>query len=693
MSFLPTFLSWQSAAIAAALAIPALLLLYFLKLRRKQHDIASTFLWKKSVQDLQVNSPFQRLRRNLLLLLQALVLLAILLAYARPVSFQTIKPGAMNIILIDRSGSMQTKDVDGASRFEAARKKAREIIDAMPRDARAAIIAFDASAEVVQPFSTDRVVLRRAVESITPTDGPTRLQTALQLADAAMAIDPAQLRAGTQAADIYILSDGRVRDADALSTLGTVRYIPIGHPQTPNLAIVAMSARRNYESPTDVQVFARLANFGPEPVRADVVLSISPIDPATPGVDRFVTQQVRQTAQILPARWTEDQRREAEKSGLTARDSVEFRVELTTAAVIRIEHKISSGSATNASDVTDALSIDDIAHVVVPPPKPLSIALVTEGNYFLERAVSSLGAADLKIISPGEYERNVPTTHDVIFFDRITPSQLPDTGAFVYFGCLPPGTPVTQQADVQSQLPLFFTDETVLDWKRDHPLLRGLNIGRLFIAESMRLSLPPEAEIVIEGRQGPLAALYRADRRTHLVVGFDLLQSNWPLRETFPYFLFNTLQFLAASSELNLRESFQPGDAPRLPRSAIARIKPTTEALTLLGPDGPTRIRVNAAETASATTADLTLPVFARVGLYRTEPEVPGYERIAVNLLDETESDILPSNTPPGSVGTAVAVSGEEQKQRQEWWWWLIAVGALPLLMIEWWIYTRRLHA
>ncbi len=693
MSFLPTFLSWQSAALAAAIAVPALLLLYFLKLRRKQHDIASTFLWKKSVQDLQVNSPFQRLRRNLLLLLQALVLLAILLAYARPVSFQTIKPGAMNIILIDRSGSMQARDVDDASRLDEARQKAREIIDAMPRDARAAIIAFDASAEVVQSFSTDRAMLRRAVDSITPTDGPTRLQTALQLADAAMAIDPAQLRAGTQAADIYILSDGRVRDADSLSTFGTVRYIPIGNPQTPNLAIVALSARRNYESPTDVQIFARLANFGPDPVRADVVLSISPIDPASPGVDQFVTQQVRQTAQILPARWTEDQRREAEKNGITARDSVEFRVELTTAAVIRIEHKISSGTSANASNITDALPIDDVAHVVVPPPKPLSIALVTEGNYFLERAVSALGAADLKILTPDQYLKDVPTVHDVIFFDRIRPTQLPEAGAFVYFGSLPPGTPITQTTDVQSQLPLFHTDETVLDWKRDHPLLRGLNIGRLFIAESMRLNLPPEAEIIIEGRQGPLAALYRAERRTHLVVGFDLLQSNWPLRETFPYFLFNTLQFLATSSELNLRESFQPGDAPRLPRSAVSRITPAPESITLVGPEGPTRIRIDAPGTAQTGAADIVLPVFRRVGLYRTDPEIPSYERLAVNLLDENESDILPSNTPPGSVGTMIAASGEEQKQRQEWWWWLIAVGALPLLMIEWWIYTRRLHA
>jgi Aerotolerance regulator N-terminal. len=73
---------WQWAIMAA---LPVLLvLLYFLKLKRHPVEVPSTYLWKKSIEDLHVNSIWQRLRRNLLLFLQLLVLLLAIFALLIP---------------------------------------------------------------------------------------------------------------------------------------------------------------------------------------------------------------------------------------------------------------------------------------------------------------------------------------------------------------------------------------------------------------------------------------------------------------------------------------------------------------------------------------------------------------------------------------------------------------------------------
>ena len=76
-------LSWWQWALLGAVP-PALVALYFLKLRRQPLEVPSTFLWKRSIEDLSVNSLWQRLRRNLLLLLQLLVVAALMAAVLRP---------------------------------------------------------------------------------------------------------------------------------------------------------------------------------------------------------------------------------------------------------------------------------------------------------------------------------------------------------------------------------------------------------------------------------------------------------------------------------------------------------------------------------------------------------------------------------------------------------------------------------
>jgi len=662
MSWFPQFLNPLAAGIAAAIAIPALLALYFLKLRRQERSVASTLLWKKAIQDLQVNAPFQKLRRNLLLLLQLFLLALLILALSRPVVSYAPPPGQTTVILIDRSASMSAKDADGRTRLDEAKRRAEALIDSMSRGARAMVIAFadDSGTQTVQPFTQDRSSLRSAIESIMPTDRKSQLKVAYQLAEAQMNYNPEQLRENREKPDVWVYSDGRVLDAGELSIRGNVRYEPIGSVKTGNLAVVALSARRNYERPNEVQVFARLANFGTEPADADVQISVD-------GDVRSVA-----STYLIPERWTDAERKSAEDAGRLAKDSVEFTVEMTTAGVIKVQQM---------NRTADALSADDSAEVVVPPPRNLAVLLVTNGNYFLERAVNSLGAQKPDVLLPAGYESRQPLEYDVVIFDSYTPKFVPPAGSFISFGSVPPG--IKLLAAKSGELPMEVNDVEVLDWKRDHPILRGLSLAKVFVAKGLRLLPALESEVLVEGTQGPLIVLHREGRQTHLVVSFDVMQSNWPLRMSFPVFLHGAMQFLAIGSDMDVRQSLPPGASPRISRANIQRVDPNLKSIRLNGPAGSREVDI-------PETGDFALPPLDKVGLYTIDPPIPQFEQIAVNLLDPNESNLLPLNVAPGDIGEVVQGGGG--KARLELWWWLVACAALPLLLIEWWVHTRRVH-
>jgi uncharacterized protein YegL len=675
MSWFPNFLNWQGAALAAALAIPALLVLYFLKLRRREMPVSSTILWKKAIQDLQVNAPFQRLRRNLLLLLQLLILLFLILALAKPVSNVTPTPGNTTVILIDRSASMSAKTADGGTRLDEAKRRARELVAAMGRGATAMVIAFDDNAETMQTFTSDANLLRQAIDRVGPTDRKSRLKLAYQLAEAQLFFIPEQNRSNITPPDVRVFSDGRVLDADELSIKAPVTLEKVGDEQTRNIAIVALSAKRNYERPTQVQIFARLANFGPEPAGSRVELSVD-----GKRVQAEAREGTPDQVFLLPERWTDKEREEYRRveGNRKPSESVEFELDLTESAVIRVEQTNKEG---------DALAADDVAQVVVPPPKQLAVLLVTDGNYYLEKLIQSQKHLDKPdVMFPLAYEENKPTKYDVYVFDRYRPQVLPPAGSFIHIAAVPEGLKVKAVKDARgvNQMLDYSEDLTaVLDWKRDHPILRGMSLAKLGITQSLKLEVPLDSEVLVDGMRGPLIALHREGKGTHMFIAFDVVDSTWPLSPTFPYFMYNTLQFLAVGSEMDVRQSFDPGATPRIPAPNLRRGAEQVRQVALIDPAGESRtLKV-------PETGDFALPSLERVGIYRTEPPVPQYEQIAVNLLDANESDLVPATAAPG--GKPTDVREASGKVRRDLWRYLVMAG-IAMLFVEWWVYTRRVH-
>src|SRR5207302_1329376 len=72
------------AAAVLALTIPAIVALYFLKIRRPTRIVPALHLWPNQIRDRQANVPWQRLRPSWLLFLQLLAAAVLVAAALQP---------------------------------------------------------------------------------------------------------------------------------------------------------------------------------------------------------------------------------------------------------------------------------------------------------------------------------------------------------------------------------------------------------------------------------------------------------------------------------------------------------------------------------------------------------------------------------------------------------------------------------
>jgi hypothetical protein len=665
------FLSLPTALIASAIAVPLLVSLYFLKLQRRQMVVPSTLLWKRAVQDMQVNAPFQKLRKNLLLLLQLLILAALLFAMARPTLQATANPGQRVVIVIDHSASMNATDTAGVTRLEQAKDAALDLVNNLDAEGHSAgggamVVSFAQRTRVLSRFTTDQARLRQAIRSIKPTDQLSRLAPALRV------IEPEAVAGAAMV--VYILSDGRVHlAADDQQALSGAKLMPImfgnSADQTNNVALVSFSSRRDFDKPQVVQVFARLANYGPNQVEANINLSLDGqllrVQPITlPGAAASKPDAAGRTLWSAPGT-----------------KSVQFDFVLPGSAMIELSH-----------DQEDDLAADNAAWLMLAPARRVRVLLVSEGNGFLEQVIRSVGVRELAQMTPQKFEDQDPqqlrrggwdTTglmgasgegFDVIVFDSYAPTQAPLVDS-LFFGAVPPveGLAIVPISSDQPQT------QVILDWQRDDALLRYVALDDVVLSQPGRITLPQGSRVLATGLSGPLLAKVPGEGGTQYVVSsFGILYSNWPLQVSFPVFLSNIVQTLGLGALAD-----EAGMAYRTGELAIIPVRDQLTSLTYAGP-----MSLHAPQVAHGTAV---LPVFTRVGVYQTQDAIePPHDRLAVNLLDSLESDLRPAANLEIGTTTLQGLSRSTAIRREIWPWF--AWAAMAVLMLEWFVYTRRMH-
>ena len=470
------------------LAAPVMIVvLYLLRRRFLPRQVPSVFLWRKSVRDYAANRPFQRLMKNLLLPLQVLAAMALALALMCPAL-----PGGTagrSIFIFDISGSMQAES-DGRSRLEAAKEEALKRIGDLPAEEEITVItAGDEAQRLI--LNGDREEAEKAIGSIACGRGGADIDRALALASALARSGDGMNEKDRHSVQIMIFSDA-LRLSD-LHTKGgnTPAIINVGKAAE-NRAVYSLTAENG-------KAYARTANFGKE----CTVTLICEADGTLCGASEIT----------IPA-------------GETTGVSFDIPGETQTVSV-KIREK-------------DALEADNTAQTSVKQTKELRVA-VTTGNHsgttggsdsvFLESALKvrpevTVMRTDTEALASTEADLYILGNDPLILTTQKPETYDPVATAFGVFSW--------ENGDPSTSLGMTESPATEV---LESPLTTGITMRNVFFRSWRPISGGRKA---VRLGEDPVI-VWTEDT---VVLGFDLHNTNLPLKYDFPVLIQNILNTL-----------------------------------------------------------------------------------------------------------------------------------------------------
>jgi hypothetical protein len=614
-------MTWLNPAAFAFLAfIPVIILLHSLRYRRRDVQVSTLFLWESVAREMQGSLGLRRLVQNLPLLLQILLVLLLTLALAKPARTTTVAQSKDVVLVIDVSASMQAKTATG-TRFAEAQRRALEILDALPSERQMALIAAGRQPRVLSFFTTEKVLLRQAITELRADDAPGNMREAILLA-----LSFAQ---GAPTQEVVVIGDGAYRRMAELDfPRQQIRHIQIAGGER-NVGITRLAFRQLLGAEEHYEALLAVKNFSRHAVDIPLELTLR----RQKLLERRLTLQPGQEEVVV--------------TPLSASSKGVIQADLL---------------------LDDDFPLDNRAYGVLEEKSQIWILLVGESNYFLEKLLTSLPRV-LVNVAPEVTEASLPRlleSNHLIIFNGVQPPPL-HAGTFLLLNTAPQDARLSADGVVAKP--------RVLDWDRQHPLLRFVELTDLNVEEALVHHVQAGGRSLVQAEGTSLVSAIEEPRLRLVTFAFDLMRSDLPLRVAFPVLVNNLLRWARPQQEELAAGQIQAG----MPYAVF--FDPPVERVEVQTPQGAKR--------------DYTVPsnpwVFSdtqEVGVYIMRAgEQKHY--LTVNLLEEAESDIRPAQ----SLASFAPTTGDARVQRagivETPLWPYLLMGAIGVLVGEWYVWCR----
>lgn len=357
------------------ITIPLLILLYILKRKYREEVISSTLLWSEVYKNTRANTPWEKFRKNIMLLLQILIFLALILSLMKPFLNFGGKSYKNLIIVIDNTASMNIQ-YGNSTRLEEAKRLSKELINSTKEETNTFIITFDNSPKLLQKEETNKEKITKAIESIEKTYYQGNISDSINFIKAiGQSIE--------EDYEVILFSDKEISLGDLNGTV-----VSLGNTGL-NGSIDNISHKFLEDK---IKVIATVTNRGSEVYEGDFSLYDG---------DKLIA---------------------VEALNLNVGDNKTLTFDIPS-----IDNEVLRGELSRH----DLLAEDNIYYHVLGNKKVNKILLVTDQNLFLERALNNIRNSEVyKTNSLSNLSRG--DTYDLYVFDNVTPSTMPSSGSILF---------------------------------------------------------------------------------------------------------------------------------------------------------------------------------------------------------------------------------------------------------------------
>ena len=530
--------------LAFLVVIPIIILLYLLKQRVKDHPFSSTLLWQEIYKNLEAKTPFEKLKQNILMYLQILLMLLLIFALMAPV---LKKGGALQentVIVIDNSASMQYLYDGDESRLDYSIRQAEQEIDGLSENSTVTLIACSSEATVLYQ-GKDKSTLKHRLKTIEETLETGNLDVASNVVNSLVADMPnVQIICYT---DTNFASEQLTKSNEKAALIVenvysegvncSMDYVNYTVTEANDTALSANATDTDsHTMNNNVEVLAKVTNYGNEEVTQDISL--------------YVNSEIVDVQSVT----------------IPAGDS--------ETVYFADQNMLTDGSVVIKAELSgkDSLTADNSQSTTVIGNLNQTVLLLSEGNVFLEKALSLSDNVEVyKSDDVNVLNQAVGTdgeAFDLYVFDGISLSpdfdvtKLPKDASYLFLnygkdfydmGYIGKDTEI-------SNTTLSFEKSTITEYVENYVF---------GITKAYTYTLPEWGIPFLKDSEGSVVGYYgTVEQHNIAVLGFDIHNTDLALQTEFPIFMSQLSDWLLGTAT----ETLQISNFPVAEESAVTPV-------------------------------------------------------------------------------------------------------------------------